>query len=248
MNGACFELKGSAFTLTVLQLFNSNLECLEQDLNEKVKMAPGFFNHTPVVVDLHQLVDSQEAVDFKALKKIICEHKMIPVGVKGADSNHKAIIEEAGLALLAEAKHSTQDKSSESKPVTKTKEPIEVKKEIVEKTVEVAQQSLVIKQTVRSGQQYYAANGDLIILGSVSAGAEVLADGNIHIYGSLRGKAMAGIKGNQQAQIFCHNLQSELISIAGIYLLCDDIPQIHLGNPSHIQLQEEKLKFNQLIT
>jgi len=234
---SCFQLKGSLFTLTVLKLIHNDLACLKKELAEKVEMVPNFFNNTPIVIDLHELeLDPKlTEIDFKLLKEIICSYRMIPVGIKGSLESQKTAIEEAGLAILAEAKAPVNKKVTKAVPVSK---------EI--QTVKVTQKSLIVKQTIRSGQQISAPDGDLIIMGSVSAGAEVLAAGNIHIYGTLRGRALAGIKGDTEASIFCHNLQAELISITGIYLLCDDFPQEHSGLSTHISLQNEKLTFNTL--
>ncbi len=273
-NKSCFQLKGSLFTLTVLQLYHSDLQCLEKELTRQVEQTPQFFNHTPIVIDLHLLEDNQKTLDFKQLKQIVCKLRMIPVGIKGATSEQKNSIDEAGLAILAEAKSATRHKEKKQQEQTPQPEPqsmqtkttadnkISAGNNALEHTSTAQnqhpspkpaqhpvtpQQSKVVRQTVRSGQQIYAANGDLIIIGSVSAGAEVLAAGNIHIYGTLRGRALAGVPNNTQANIFCHNLQSELISIAGIYLLCDDIPTENMGTTNHIRLVEEKLTFQPLI-
>ena len=241
---SCFQLKGSLFTLTVLQLFHNDLSCLKKELAEKVEMAPNFFNNTPVVIDLHKLEENQADINFKLLTEIICSFHMIPVGIKGSTNVQKIAIEDAGLAILAEAKTPVK-----KLPETVQQENIEAKAEIVTPAIveKKLQQTLFVKQTVRSGQQINAPDGDLIIIGSVSAGAEILAAGNIHVYGTLRGRALAGIKGDQSAGVFCQTLQAELISIAGIYLLCDDIPIENIGISNHICLVDEKLTFNSLI-
>jgi septum site-determining protein MinC len=265
---SCFNLKGNLFTLTVLQLIDNDLDYLNKELAIKVEMMPNFFNNTPIVIDLHELSENKSEIDFKSLKQIICSYRMIPVGVKGSIEAQKASIEAAGLAILAEAKQSKKVKRS-IEISTKDKDDI-IKEDIVvqttvdEKTTvekatkessdvkpiatpaEINQKSTLIKHTIRSGQQISAPNGDLIIIGSVSAGAEILAAGNIHIYGTLRGRALAGIKGDQNSCIFCHNLQAELISISGIYLLSDDIPSENMGISNHINLTNEKLIFNAL--
>jgi len=248
-NRGSFQLKGKLFTLTVLQLFNDDLDSLEHELKQHVDMAPGFFNHTPIVIDLNDMQNISAEFDFKRLKKLICSCSMIPVGVKGADKELKIHIENAGLALLAESTSASTDKKVNEETPQKQPEPqviTKIEKVIETQTVEVAQQSMLVKQTIRSGQQIYAPNGDLIVIGSVSAGAEVLADGNIHIYGTLRGRALAGIKGNNNTAIFCHNLQAELVSIAGIYKLSDDMPSDHIGQFSQVSLNNEQLQFQHL--
>ncbi|WP_258867954.1 septum site-determining protein MinC [Alkalilimnicola ehrlichii] len=106
--------------------------------------------------------------------------------------------------------------------------------------------SLVIKQPVRSGQQVYARGGDLIVLSSVSPGAEVLADGHVHIYGTLRGRALAGVRGDSQARIFCHDLQAELLSVAGNYQINEQFKNIGAGMPVQVFLDEDTLRIEPL--
>jgi len=247
---SCFQFKASAFTMTVLQLFHSDLDCLKKNLVKKIEMAPQFFNGTPVVIDLHELNTSEASLDFVALKEIIRSFKMIPVGVKGAAPEQVEEIESAGLAVLAESK--SVNMMSQSKAEVRMPEPdttdVEAEEELVatQPVEAVSSETMVVKQNVRSGQQIYAKNGDLVIIGSVGAGAEVLAEGNIHIYGALRGRALAGGKDNLQANIFCQNLDAELISIAGIYLSRDDIDKASARQANHISLIDEKLVFTLL--
>lgn len=269
MDKPCFELKGSLFTLTVLQLFENDLSLLESKLKERVKMAPGFFNQTPLVIDLHNLPEAQQNIDFFALRELLLSLSIIPVGVKGAAKAIHSALAAAGMAILAEAKHSRAktehtQKSNQAEPqsqhqggseTTKTGAEQETTSASNNKPIEtdIPTQSespkaasthpvKIVKQTIRSGRQIYAPDGDLIIIGSVSAGAEILAAGNIHIYGTLRGRALAGVHGDQSASIFCNSLQSELISIAGIYLLSDDIPADKIGASVQVFLEHEKLQ------
>ena len=92
----------------------------------------------------------------------------------------------------------------------------------------------------------YAADGDLIIMASVSAGAEILADGNIHVYGTLRGRALAGVKGNINARIFCHSLEAELVSVAGQYKISEDMDKSQLKKPTQIYLDNDTLCFKNI--
>lgn len=260
MDQPCFELKGSLFTLTVLQLFEDDLCLLETQLKERVKMAPDFFNHTPVVIDLHELPEEKQDFDFFDLRELLLSLSIIPVGVKGAAKSIHTLLEAAGMAILAEAKThrskktvATEHQKTAPEPEAELKQEKKQEPEQAESPksepqlneptqIKPNQLTKVVKQTIRSGQQIYAPGGDLIIIGSVSAGAEILADGNIHVYGSLRGRALAGVRGEQSAAIFCHSLQAELISIAGIYLLSDDIPGDKLKGSVQISLQGEKLQ------
>jgi len=256
MDKACFELKGSLFTLSILQLFESDLALLKEKLQERIKMAPAFFNHTPFVVDLQKLQEQQQQLDFNALKELLLSLSIIPVGVKGAKRSIHAKIEAAGMAVLAESKTPKKKKSS-AQPVEQVQSSEKADASVAEaapvatadKTPSSAptqRRSKIIKQTIRSGQQIYAPGGDLVIMGSVSAGAEILADGNIHIYGTLRGRALAGVRGDHDAAIFCHCLQAELCSITGIYLLSDDLTDDKIGAAVHIHLEDETLKVDLL--
>jgi len=271
MDKSCFELKGSLFTLTVLQLFEDDLSLLEAQLKERVKMAPGFFNHTPLVIDLHDLPEEKQNIDFFALRELLLSLSIIPVGIKGAVKAVHTQLEAAGMAVLAEAKkprakteQRLQAPQPESEKTSATQSPATAEQqdkapdsgtkstESESKPQAQAQSenqspvsrppAKIVKQTIRSGRQIYAPGGDLVIIGSVSAGAEILADGNIHIYGTLRGRALAGVRGDQSASVFCHSLQSELISIAGIYLLSDDIPTDKIGASAQVFLENEKLQ------
>ncbi|MCK5649116.1 MAG: septum site-determining protein MinC [Gammaproteobacteria bacterium] len=272
MDKPCFELKGSLFTLSVLQLFNDDLSLLETQLQERIKMAPGFFNHTPFVIDLHELPEDKQGLDFLALRQLLQSLSIIPVGVKGAEKSLYIKLEAAGMAVLAEAKtprkktpDSSQKQAVEEKVDTQHEAASsnEQEQEKTEKQQPPAKQSpppsanspekspanraaKIVRQTIRSGQQIYAPGGDLVVIGSVSAGAEILADGNIHVYGTLRGRALAGVKGNQAASVFCRSLQAELISIAGIYLLSDNIPEDKIGASVQIYLENEKLQMESI--
>jgi len=123
-------------------------------------------------------------------------------------------------------------------------EPAVVEKIITETVVEEKWRSCptkIIKRPVRSGQQEYA-EGDLIILGQVSEGAEIIAEGNIHVYGSLRGRALAGVKGDVNANIFCQQLEAELLSIAGHFLLSDSIDSVMKKQAAQVSLQDDVLQ------
>ncbi len=243
MDKPCFELKGSLFTLTVLQLFEDDLSLLEVQLKERIKMAPRFFNHTPLVIDLHKLSTDNLKLNFFDLRELLQSLSIIPVGVKGADKSLHTQLEATGMAILAEAKTHLQKEPPVINPkpeaapaLAPALAPAVQKKESSNKPTKI------VKQAIRSGQQVYAPEGDLIIIGSVSTGAEILADGNIHIYGTLRGRALAGVKGNMKASIYCQSLQSELVSIAGIYLLSDDIQEDKIGASVQVYMEDDKLQ------
>lgn len=217
-----FELKGSLFTLTVLRLFQTDRTVIESHLAEKIKQAPGFFNNTPVVIDLEGLADSKEMLDFKELYELLRKYGMAPVGVRNTTPKQHAAARRAGLPILPD-----------NRAANGVKKP-----ELAEPT---PARTRLIAHSVRSGQEVYAADGDLIVLGAVSAGADVVADGNIHVYGPLRGRALAGVKGDVETWIFCQSLEAQLVSIAGRYQRYDDLDPSKLGKAVQVHFREEQL-------
>ena len=225
-----FELKGSLFTLTVLHLFQLDRAAIERHLAEKVKRAPSFFNNTPVVIDLEGLAEPRngmDGVDFNGLYELLRGHGMVPVGIRNGRPELQAVARQAGLPVLPESRSAGATKKLERA------EPAPVR-------------SRLINHPVRSGQQIYASDSDLIVLGTVSAGAEVIADGNVHIYGALRGRALAGVKGDVETWIFCQSLEAELISIAGRYRVSEQLDPADRGKAMQIHLVDDRLVIDHL--
>lgn len=215
-----FQLKGSLFTLTILELYTSDLSTFQHQLQLTIEAAPKFFDHAPVVIDLTHL---PETVDFTALQRTLAHQRLILTGIKGGTRAQQTLAKQAGLALFSHSKTtSKKTKATQSSNVyhrlTKT-----------------------VHQPVRSGQQIYAP-GDLIVTAAVSPGAELLAEGHIHIYGPLRGRALAGISGDDTARIFCQALQAELVAIAGIYQVNEaiQVPQQKYG--FEIKLKDQQIQ------
>ncbi len=230
-NAPPFELKGSLFTLTVLHLFQLDRVAIERHLAEKVKQAPNFFNNTPVVIDLEGLVEppnGMDGVDFNGLYELLRGHGMAPVGIRNGSAELQAIARQASLPVLPE-----------SRSAGVARKP--------ERADPAPARSRLINHPVRSGQQIYAADSDLVVLGPVSAGAEVIADGNIHIYGALRGRALAGVKGDVETWIFCQSLEAELISIAGRYRISEQLDPAERGKAMQIHLVDDRLVIDHLI-
>jgi len=225
-NNSAFELKGSLFTLTVLHLLKADPAAVNEQLVQLIKQTPKFFQHMPLVLDLQKLPANVDPIDFTALINCLREQQLIPVGVRGGtELQHEAAMA-IGLAIL---------------PNTKA--------EIPEPAPAPAQQrpapsafAKIITEPVRSGQQIYARQADLIVLAPVSPGAELLADGNIHVYNALRGRALAGVGGNEECRIFCHQLEAELIAIAGHYWVNEDLQNSPIKQNAHIYLENDRLQ------
>ncbi|WP_082865084.1 MULTISPECIES: septum site-determining protein MinC [unclassified Oleiphilus] len=247
-SGNCLKLKGSLLPMTVLELAYYDEAQIQQELSAKTTQAPGFFENLPVIIDIEQLTE-EDSVPFDKLINQCREFSIKAVAVRGGLEKHQQAAKEAGLGLLAKQKERQAEPAPE-KPEAKVKEVVHTEVETVEvvKTVvqQAPQQSKIIHTPIRSGQQVYAADGDLIILAPVSAGAEILADGNIHVYGALRGRALAGVKGNTNARIFCHSLEAELVSVAGQYKISEDIDKAALKKPTQVYLSNETLSFKEL--
>lgn len=238
MSEHSLELKGSLFPLSVLHCSDLSISSLTSLLTAKLAQAPAFFYQAPIVINLQ---DNDSPPDFEALKQLFTELKLVLVGVTGANAEQKAAAQQAGLAVLLAGKN----------PTAKAVEPAAQAVAPVAKTPPVVQQqvmdSKIVEQNVRSGQQIYAKGADLIIKGAVGAGAEVIADGNIHIYGSLRGKAIAGASGDSSKRIYCYNMQAELVSIAGNYWLSHSLQGEFWGKPACIRWQGESLVISELV-
>ena len=223
---AGIELKGGMVTLFTIPLTNSNLPNLSQELDDKINQAPNFFHFAPIILDL-QALRQAESIDLPAVMATLKEKKLVPVGVRGANKALKEAAIAAGLALFPDVKTVL--------PRTDIIPPVSPPEEVL------GSPTRLITQPVRSGQQIYVPRGDLIILGAVSSGAEVLADGHIHIYGPLRGRALAGVMGDKGALIFCKSLEAELVSVAGKYRASEDLKETHWKKSVIIQLQEGRL-------
>jgi len=235
MAAASIEFKGSSFTLSVLHLRTSTLADIRADLIKKVAQAPDFFYLVPVVVSIEKLVGG---IEYQALKTLIEEFNFTFVGFTGdVATEQRKLIRELGFSFVNTTKVSTATKTA-------------IAQESVTKIATSAECHLytdkVHRGQVRSGQQLYAKDQNLVVIGSVSAGAEVIADGNIHVYGSLRGRAIAGAKGHHKAQIYCQNLEAELVSINGNYWLSESMQQ-HWGSPAFIHLTDSELTSSKLI-
>ncbi len=219
MQKPSLELKGSSFTLSVLHINHADLDKVAQELDSKLAIAPQFFIGAPLVVNLSAIADPQ--YNLAALKDLLISRELVIVGIAGAPSAIAHQAKELGLAIVKSGKQST----------TQAQMPKTTK---------------IVKQNIRSGQQVYAQNSDLIIVGAVGNGAEVIADGSIHIYGSLRGKAMAGANGDKNAVIIAQTIDAELVSIAGQYWLTENLQAYASVKSGCIKLEGDSLTLEAL--
>ena len=235
------ELKGSNFTFLVLYLNTNNVDLISKSLYKKIQEYPQFFKNVPVIVNVSNLLNQ---VNWKKIQEIIIEYGFYIVGVSGCKDNYfKKIIVESGLPVLLESNTTNANKDLRSfyhtSTLKKTKNEQRLRVKKIEKTH-------IINTPVRSGQKIYAKYSDLVVINNVSAGAELVADGNIHIYGSVRGRVLAGANGDITSKIFCTTLFAELISVSGQYWLSDQIPSHFIGKSAQIYLKNKFLTINSL--
>ncbi|EZQ18490.1 septum site-determining protein MinC [Pseudomonas sp. G11-1] len=235
-----FQLKGGMLTMTVLELVHLAPQRFAIQLAEKVEQAPNFFQDTPVLISLEKLDDNLDISGLIALLRICRDHGLQPVALRGAEQ-FRPLAQQASLVLLPPGRN--RDKIIEApepapQPVAQQAEAAPVSAPQPADTTPTR----VITEPVRSGQQVYARGGDLVVLAPVSAGSELLADGHIHVYGPLRGRALAGVRGDTRARIFCQSLEAELVSVAGQYKVAEDLRRQQWKEAVQISLEGDILK------
>jgi septum site-determining protein MinC len=233
---AAFELKAAGFTLPIIRLLDGNMEAVAEQIGAKVVQAPDFFRNTPVVIDLSGFPDGAGEVEFPLLVGLLRGYGMIPFGVRGGSKTQNAAAEAMELAILGDT-YTRAGRPSGSAPQVGG---------APDSRRRANPTFTLVTRPVRSGQYIYASGGDLSVVAPVSSGAEIVADGNIHVYGPLRGRALAGNKGNSDARIFCQDLQAELVSVAGHYRVSENIPADLRGVPVQVYLDQKILRIERL--
>lgn len=246
-------LKGRMVSITTLVIYSANLKEIDELLEEKTQKAPAFFRGAPLLLDLTNLAEKVDSYWLHHVSTTMTNKGFIPVGMVAADDSLADIARTAAIPVWPSAKtsfpntvHTENEEQDLSSADLLPNEPA-VQNQSQEHTAATPHApTMVLKNPVRSGQRVYAKGGDLIVLSSVNTGAEVMADGHIHVYGALRGRALAGVKGNAEARIFCHSLQADLIAIAGYYLTNEDLPADRRDKAVQISLSQEQLVIDAL--
>jgi septum site-determining protein MinC len=226
----CYEIKSADLSLVAFLLKTTVIADVLSTLKQKMSESPGFFDLDPVVIDVSALnLTNDETIDLNALMTGLREHALVPVAIKGAPQGLLSLAKGLGLVDASDAR------IRRSTPLTDAQS---TQARIVEPVSPAPLGAMRINKPLRSGQQVYAKGRDLIVTGNVNAGAEVIADGHIHVYGLLRGKAIAGARGNADAQIFAQMMEPELISIAGVYRTSENLlSNAVFGKPAQVSLQ-----------
>ena len=254
------ELKGGMYTFMSLKLHTTDTDIIDQQLANKVQQAPAFFKNTPVVIDftvLEQLTEGE--LDADILLECVKRHNLLPIVASLSDKSSplaqsiaipliEASTRNSAVTPVRESKaEDTAENTTEPRQNSADADDDEMEDIAVSREVEYAVKApLFIDKPVRSGQQIYARDTDLIIMGTVSPGAEVIADNNIHIYGPLRGRALCGVSGNESTRIFCSSLEAELVSVAGSFRMLETIPEELRGKPAQIWLDQDRLNIEPL--
>ena len=239
---AVFEFKSATLPLIAVILKTSDLDVLAEALDAQLADSPDFFEQEPVVIDLSQLPEHNEEgeaaaqLDFAALRSLLARHQTQPIAVRGGNDAHNAAARAAGLSLAA------MPSAPAPRPQAPPAEAPAEAPQIVREVPVPANGTLLIDKPLRSGQQVYARGGDVVVTAVVSFGAEVIADGNVHVYAPLRGKAIAGARGNTEARIFSTCMEAQLVAIAGIYRTNEvPLPDPVLGKSAQVRLDGKKL-------
>jgi len=235
-----FDLKSASLPVVAVVLKTADAAQFAADLARRVADDPGFFDNDPVLIDLALVREAPEPIDFAAITAQLRRHSTLPVAVCGGNATQMAAARAVGLAAAPDA------------PPARAEAPAAEMREVIREVVhevEVVREvpipgpgTVVVDKPLRSGQQVYARGADLVVMAVVSFGAEVIADGNIHVYAPLRGRAIAGARGNTGARIFSTCLEPQLVSIAGIYRTTEtELPADVRGKPAQVRLEGEKL-------
>lgn len=240
-----FRLKGTLPALTMLCLQTDDVDAIERQLVEHISQMPQFFLHAPVMLDLAGL--DEAPVDLARLGEMLRSHRMVPVAVRNPSEKQRESAVAAGWGVLQTGLvRPPREPRPEPKRHVDSGAAFHTPTPPPSAAVERQTAGLTIRRPIRSGQMVRAVGGDLVVLAPVSSGAELIADGNIHVYAPFRGRAIAGVNGNPEASIFCTELDAEFLSIAGHALLSDDIPADRRGKPSRVHLDGDDVIVSRL--
>ena len=242
------ELKFGQVGIANLRVRKLDVERLAAEMRERVKAAPKLFARAAVVLDFGGLSEVPDAAALVELDRQLRETGVLPIAIAYGTPLIESLAREVGLPLLAKfrASYERTEKASVGAMEVATKSAPAAAVATSIAPTNASEPGLVHTKPVRSGQQVYAQQRDLVVCATVGAGAETIADGSIHIYGALRGRALAGAGGWSQARIFCREFHAELVAIAGIYKVLDEIPKALHGQAVQIWLEDDQLHIEAL--
>jgi septum site-determining protein MinC len=240
-----FRLRGANFNLLVLRLLDHRVEAVVPALGDQFRRAPGFLRFAPVVIGLDDVPATPNEVDFGGLAQALRAIEIVPVGTTGGTPEMRNAAMGAGLPPLRMAGGKESDvplaePSAAAPPAAPPPPPQEPR------PVGLGKPSMIVDQPIRAGQRIWAQGTDLIVIGTVNPGAEVIADGNIHVYGRLQGRAIAGGQSEMEARVFATHFDPELVSIAGYYAVRDGLGNALIGRAVMARLVGEQMRFDPL--
>jgi septum site-determining protein MinC len=249
-----FRLRAGNFSLLVLRLLDPRPEAVLPALGDQFRRAPGFLRFAPVVIGLQDLQASPEEVDFRGLVEGLHRLEIVPVGTIGGGPALRQAAIAAGLPpLRAAGGKEPSEEDAAPVPGPEAVPPSGAAAAVAAAAaapgpsfVGTGRASLLVTEPVRSGQRIYAQGADLVVTATVNPGAEVIADGNVHVYGALRGRAVAGAAEDADARIFALNFDPELVAIAGLYAVREELGTAPIGRPVQVRLEGEQMRFEPL--
>ena len=239
--GKLIEFKGASLAVMTAHVRETEAVRLADALHMMLGGMPDFFAGEPAVLDFAQLVSTPDRVDWTAIISLLRRYQVQPIGVRNLPDYLHDGARRANLAILGPEGISAERPIAPPKPQAPPPAPAPVEAPPPPQPAAAAAATpaptLVVERPLRSGQQVYAKGGDLVLLAGMSPGSEVIADGSIHCYGPLRGRALAGARGDTSARIFSTNFGPELVSIAGVYRTFErGIPQAVAGRSAQVRL------------
>lgn len=236
------ELKIGQVGIANLRIRTLDVPRLTQEMRERVARAPKLFGRAAVILDFGGLSQTPDVDTARALLEGLREAGVLPVALAYGTTEIEQLSVALGLPLLAKFRAQYERLDGGAAPTPPPPPAPVAAPAPPPPPAAVPKPGRMQRNAVRSGQQLYAENADLTVLSTVGAGAEVIADGSIHIYGNLRGRALAGAQGNAEARIFCREFNAELVAIAGHYKVLDDIPKELRGKAVQVWLEQDQIK------
>ncbi len=242
---AAFHLRSRFITAVVVKLAGPVGDPFYRALDLMMRQAPHFFVGAPLVIDVQMAPSLQDKADFLRLAREMRNRRLFAIGIQNGTEAQSVAAAHAGLLALAGGRDSALEQTARPDRTenrrTQPETPAPQPNDQPDTLPEALPETLIVTDPVRSGQRIFADRGDLIVVGSVSPGAELVAHGNIHVYGPLRGRALAGVNGDMGARIFCQSFEAELIAIAGLYQTSDDFDPAVLKLRTQAFLQDDTL-------
>ncbi|MEN9498975.1 MAG: hypothetical protein RIS83_794 [Pseudomonadota bacterium] len=239
-----FRLRGANFNLLVLRLLDHRPEAVVPAIGDQFRRAPGFLRFAPIVLGLSDLQVPPNEVDFPGLIQGLRDLEIMPIGTTGGTVEMRNAAMSYGLPPVRSSggKENAEDTSPPPSASGEAASQPPVAPPSVKPSA--ARKTMVVDQPVRAGQRIWAEGADLIVTSTVNAGAELIADGNIHVYGALRGRAIEGGADNMEARVFALNFDPELVSIAGFYAVREGFPAAQIGKAMQVRLVGERMRFD----